>query len=273
MKSLSITSGALYDIDDIIYFLECPLKYHFYSQLKKLKLTPDVKKKLQDVVKQTAFHLYYRLLVDQAIPSFAYLADNFNNLWYPVRPPLKNLLPYLWGGYADKQKYAVQGMESLYEFYQHEKQKEQFVIAVNQDFVVEAGDVHLKGCFDLIREVDNILEVVLMVYNPPAKINLERDIRLTAISYAFHHLYKLPHVRLNLFSLQPIQEIYTTRNVNDYLFFNEVVARVVTSIQQASYYPRISSECAECFFHFACQLWPNLPPLAEIIKTKGAVKK
>ncbi len=272
MKLSSTTSGELYELEDILSYLECPLKYDFASQLKKMKLAPDVKTKLQDVVKHTAFHFYYRLLVDQSIPSFPYLADNFNNLWYPVRPPVRNLLPYLWGGYADKQKYAVQGMELLYDFYNYEKQKEQFVIAVNQDYVIEVGDILLRGSFDLIREIGNKLEVVVIMHNPPVKINLERDLSLTAASYAFHNLYKIPQVRLNLFSLQPLQELYAMRSVDDYLFFNEVVTRVVEAIRKRIYYPRISSDCGECFFQFACQLWPDLPPLQKIIKLKGVKK-
>lgn len=218
-----------------------------------------------DCLRKTIFY-YYTGLQQGKNPGLKALYNKFLSSWnkandikeepYLERDPKEGAHRARWGN----KNYISKGYEAIQNFYGLNRQKQQAIIAVNHPYNININGVHIKGTFDLIREVlapngqSRIIEVVNFQTSKkkPDGFFLDNDMYSTFMHFAFLDTFKKPPVRFVMHYLTLNQEMVIERGLKDYKRMRRVLEGFTTSVNTIKPYPRQSFECLTCPFQEYC---------------------
>jgi RecB family exonuclease len=253
-------------LDQIHTYLHCPTEYNFKYEKNLSQEEPD-SIKYKRAIHKTISYLYFSAM-GGFLPSAKQMKDKWASLWGEEKDGKKNLTDtilkertYL-SRISSTDKYTVQGMELIHNFYHYNKENHGIPIAVDHEFRVPIAGVTVTGKFELIREsIDKLsptrfIEIVdFKTGNEATDMFLvNNDFNLTVMSYAFRNLFQAKEDRLTYNYLKTGKEIHTSRTEKDFDRMKAIVEGVAEGIANKRFYPRQTFMCKSCPFKDTCDI-------------------
>lgn len=256
-------------IEELQTYLDCPAKYLFEHKYNLPKEKND-RTEYNQAIHKTISYLYFSMLGER-LPSAKQMKDKWASIWQEAKGQKGSLKDTL---LQDRQpvmtdnrrvrgdKYVVDGMELIHNFYHFNKDKFGIPIAVDQEFRVPINGVTITGKFELVRESidkstsNRFIEIVDFKTGSKVTDNflIQNDLRMTIMAYAFRNLFNGQEDRLVYNYLKTGEEVYTRRTEKEFDRMKATITAVAEGLQNERFYPRQSFMCKSCPFKDACSL-------------------
>lgn len=254
-------------MDEVYTFLQCPLKY----KLQHIHEIPSEDEYKNTVLYSKGIHqvisYFYNEVVQGRMPTLRQMRDKWANYYYSIFEADKKtketfLLSRTGIDQQRVQQILNRGMETVYKFYNENKENPGVPIAVNYPFrIVIDKDVVLKGEFELIRERkegnNRFIEIVdFKTSNTKTDASngffLRHDLRATAMFFAFQELFQSKPDRFIFDYIGSDTQLCLYRDENEVKRLHSVLKGVANSIRNNDFYPRQSFMCKSCSMMNSC---------------------
>lgn len=235
-------------IKDIYDFKACPARY----QLTKAgKVTHKAEK---DIVRETVLSVisyYYLQLQDGHIMSKEEIRKRTSRA-------IANLEDYsLLDPKNKKQRERELKIIKLIDtFYNHEKNVDQKVIAVNLEFLMNfSKTIGVRDSIPLIRKVrENETELVIFKTgrNYVNTFWLETDISISLYAMAFQNMFQKQIDNICVYHIPSSSIYYTKRKPKNYKRLIKSVRLLDEAVEKSGFYTRESMLCESCPARFSC---------------------
>lgn len=247
------------DIREVIDYCRCPMYYKFKYQSDDIKTqTINVLEKYEVDIHRTLYS-FFSLVQNGEPVGLINLKRTWGSLWIGSKSAGEVLYadPASWRDtHNEKRK---KGITTIVNFYDRFKDKIGFPIAVNKRYrVLINKGVYLTGAFEVIREVSNkdksIIEIIDFKVDDKQhnKLNIDKDLEITAASYAFRKTFNTVEDRILHYGLDKNKVNYTNRNEEDYKMLAHTVKCVAISIHNKLFYACPDSKCYSCTYKPVC---------------------
>lgn len=239
------------DIQDIQDYMFCPV----YLKLKKDNISTNniyIQSKYDEVIKKFTYAYNDKLSNDKV--SFNDVKNYFGRLWMLN----KNKEDYIYMQSSKNDTYnklRVKGINKTITFHEHNIKNPYKPIATNYKYAIDImPNIKLTGSIDLIREKDNLVQVVSYIptHNYSSINNLNNDIKTVASVFAFRKIFNTEEDSSVVYSFDRDKEYLL--NINDTTFnklkFN--IMNVVNSIKNNIYYFTSYDRCSKCKYSNLC---------------------
>ena len=235
--------GKRFSFSQLETYRYCPLKY-LYAYVYRIPVRPvphlgfgsDLHKCLEQ---------FYAGVIEGRVAPVEELIASFRRLHAPGR----------YGEAAQDQEYRQLGERILTEFY--EKQKGSFTapLFVEKSFLLEIGDVLLKGVVDRADRLEGGgVEIVdYKSGKPKEKLSSEDQLQLRLYALAAKEVFGLEPRRLSFYYLRENRALSFDQKPSDFEQTRERILELVGQVQKGDFTPSPSKvKCRGCDFKALC---------------------
>lgn len=247
------------DIKEVIDYCHCPMLYKFKYENVDLKTpTISVLEKYDHDIHKTAYALFTLSQVHGKVPLSG-LKSVWGGLWIGTKTPTEILYadPSSWRDrHNEKRK---RGIDVVINIYNRFSDNPGFPIAVNKPYSLQISkDLTLTGTWEVIREVDRngkqYIELIDFKIDDKLhnKIHVDKDLEVTAASYAFFKTFQSREDRILYYGLEKDKVHITSRTEDDFKVLIHTVKCVASAIRNRLFYACPDDKCYSCSYRPIC---------------------
>lgn len=243
------------DISEIIDYCFCPMLYKFRYKDTHLKTKYINTIEKYDVDMHKVVYSFFSLIQAKEPVSIEMLKRTWGSLWLgnKTKHEIAFSEPSTWRDtHNEKRK---DGLKAILKFFDKFSLKPGWPIAVNKKYEVEiAKNLILTGTWEVIREVDGHIEIIDFKVDDKLhnKISIEKDLSVTAASYAFRKSFGTKEDALSYYGLSKGKKHNTGRTTDDYKMLVHTVKCVAIAVKNNLFYACPDSKCFSCPYKHMC---------------------
>ncbi len=250
------------NINSLVQYLRCPLSYKFrYLDRIKPEKRYIVYNAYEQALKQMAYHIFY-LVQNGTYPSNRDLKITWGRIWAPNlnKQTITSMVTQRKGRKNSNIMMVkeFQGLDAVLKMGEKFRKNPGYPILIAKSFIVDIGHHQIQGTIDLLREVNNNLQLVDFRYTyrrneyHARKLFIKNDVQLTLASLAVQQLLNAKEYHVACY-LTPYEEmLYNRRNQQDYENLEKLLDKLEIALRNNIYYPVVSDSCIYCSFKKHC---------------------
>lgn len=233
-------------IYEVLSYGYCPMLYkHLYvDNILRKNITLD--NEYNDAIKKSIYG--YLIASLDGNPNFSHIKSSWGRIWIKDKKTIEYLYsnPSSWRDtHNEKRKLGISCLKSFYDFY---NDKPFYPVFMNKEYSINIGSVKLIGTFDVVLEYND--KIYILCFKTSDKnfnsININKDLEITAMSYAFKKLFGTKENEIIIFNTNKGNYTYTKRNNKDYELFEESILNIYKSIYNNIFYISPNQKCNKC---------------------------
>jgi hypothetical protein len=240
----------IFDINEIITFSECPMKFYFKHILKDEKYNID--NKYQKDMLNIIYSLFDMIQIGQI--NIRPLKAIWGKKWINKKSK-QNFIYEIPKSWRDSfSAYQKKGIESIVFLFNEYSNKGYKPLIINSPYLINlSNDTKIKGTFHVVAEKDNQIE--LMIFRSFKLIDrwyLQNDFEATISALAFRTLFKQKEnkITLNCFERKKIiTEIKTNDQIKTVI---KDVNNIINCINNSLFFRSVNEGCFYCQFKKEC---------------------
>lgn len=253
------------DIDELMAYCHCPMYYYlkYRHHDKKNHYVNTIEKYNLDL--HRAVYSFYSMIQNGESPSLSILKRAWGRLWIGKKSAEEFIVttPTSWrDSYESRRK---RGIDSIVKFYEQFKVNPGFPLAINTPYELQlGGDLILTGRWEIIREVEvrpGQREIQLLNFKVDDKVHnaiyMEKDLDITASSYAFRQQFNQCEDRLICYGLDKGKFHSVVRDETEYNMLKHTARCVQQAIDQQLFYACPKASCYQCLYRNQCHHFLN----------------
>ena len=252
-------------IKEVMDYCFCPMFYYLrYLANQRVDDSAMVNEKYDHDLHLTLYN-YFNILQNNERSKIGHLKRTWGSLWIGKRGAsefITTTIPDKKDTFNGRRR---SGIEALVRFHEKWKNNEGYLIAVNTDFEVPIHqNLILTGTWELIREVEingqREIQLVIFTTNPERRkssLALNRDLVMTAHSYAFLHNFKKKEGACVVYGLETGDFNRYTLEQDQYSLLKYTVSCVAQNIEDRRFPVCPSDKCSHCLYKVRCRMFMN----------------
>jgi hypothetical protein len=242
------------DIKEVLAYSKCPMFYKNKYILDKTNKYIEVSERYEEDVQKAAFAFFYKIK-DREIVTMDIIKKAWGRLW--INKKSSNEFIYSdtnnWrDGIGVKRR---EGIDALIKFYDNFKDNPGFPIAIDYRYKVKLSEaLTLTGGIDLIREIDNRIEIIDFRadeknYNAA---HIANNIETTAMSLAFRKTFEDTEDSLYFYGFSKGKLHHLVKKEKDYALLKNTVECTAKCIHNKLFYCTPGEKCSTCVYNKIC---------------------
>lgn len=253
------------DVEELMAYCHCPMYYYlkYRHQGKKDHYVGTIEKYNLDL--HRAIYSFYSLIQNGENPSLSILKRAWGRFWIGKKSAEEFIVttPTSWrDSYESRRK---RGIDSIVKFYEQFKTNPGFPLAINTPYQIQLDDDFiLTGRWEIIREIEldnGQREIQLLNFKVDDKVHnpiyMEKDLDITASSYAFRQQFNQTEDRLICYGLDKGKFHSVVRDDTEYDLLKHTARCVQQAIDQQLFYACPKATCYQCLYRTQCHHFLN----------------
>lgn len=239
-------------IEDVLTYIECPMKYVHSKEEKTLSLKEEFDEKLH----KTIYAFYFNAKNGKSSTKND-IRKKWGSLWYKAQTKEEILFS---NSNTERNEMGMRGAALIDIFHTSTVDTPVAPLIIGQEYTVPIGEHYLNGNIELIREVREkgrrVIELVDFRTDDvlPDEFVTRYDLAITAQSYAFRKLFAAKEGRIILHYLRRNKIYVTSRDKKSFTNYELIVNQVASSIAAKHFYPKYSLACKGCPYQRQCKI-------------------
>lgn len=239
-------------IQEILDYGFCSMYYKFKYIDKLSDANANIDFEYNEAIKNTIYGFLSACQCGD--PGFTVIKNIWGRIWIKQKKVIDLIYekPKSWrDSHNEKRKLGIYSLDNFYNFIIKEPN---IPIVYNHDYEVSLNDITLIGKFEIIREVNKSIQLILIKNSTRNfnEIHLARDLEVTATSFAFRNIFEATEDSILLFNSEKGNFKKTIRTDNDYEILYNSVSNILKAINNDIYFACPSSKCFNCLYRKLC---------------------
>jgi DNA helicase-2/ATP-dependent DNA helicase PcrA len=223
-------------------YLVCPLRYKF-SYTLRVPTPPNCALSFGNTIHETLKEFHTQKMLDQN-PTLEDLLTSYEKNWIPL-------------GYDNEKHRKLRyedGIKLLEKYYEKNKDLDVKHIGLEKNFVLDIGDIKLKGKIDRIdQHPDGEIEIIdYKTGKEKSQKEVDDDVQMTIYTMAAKEALKIEPNSLSLYYVEPNVKLSTSRTQKQVDAQKEIIKGVVEGIKSKNFEPTPGRHCTWCDFKDIC---------------------
>lgn len=240
------------DINDVILYLDCPMKYVNHKENPELSLDDEF-----DICIHKTIYAYYYSIMNGKRMTLNDIRKKWGSLWY--KDMTKEEIMFS-NSNSIRSEMGMRGAHIIGNFYDNAISLPILPITVEQEYCIKINNHYLSGHIELIyetRKENRRRSIDLVSFRTddevPDNFVIKYDLATTAQSYAFREIFDAKENRIILDYLKKNKSYPTSRGKREFNSFKTVIDNVANSISSGFFYPKYSINCKGCPYQKRCK--------------------
>ena len=249
-------------IRDLVEYAECSMRYRFrhIDKVKEKEVVTTrgpmtgtiIHKEYDRALHQAMAHIFHNVQAGR-YPSLYNMKQVWSKLWIRDDVTHKHRVQEIMSRRDERRRKESQGLRIITDMHKSLYENHGEPIAIDYEYEVKVGRHTLIGTLDLVRVMNNVVEIVDWKFDERAALtHLRNDLEITAASMAFRQLFGYTEERIVFYGLTSGKSQETKRDEKDYRALEMIMDNVERAIKHDIFFPVLNFKCLECPFERHC---------------------
>lgn len=242
------------DISQILEYLFCPVYYKLKSKGLHTSYI-DSSIHYDNCLHKFVNAYNHKLNIDGSI-NYDSVKSIFSSLWIGTKTK-EDYIFIETNSTNRSSKIEKCAIESVLNFHSFNTKYPYSPIMVDYRYKVPIDkNIELTGCIELIREIDEKIEVVDYISKAhffSAVANFDNDLNAIAMAYAFKHIFKYDADYMNMYYFNKCEEKRISPKEDDFYKLKKTVVNIAKCIHNNIIYYQTNDRCTKCGYHSMCR--------------------